>query len=219
MTLKDIRMILDVLGLTIWSHSTRLVIIDICWMNDFTEPWFSIWYVCCSMLAVFGTKPGLRYNYTSVIGCCTAQLQWRVMLGLMNDVSGCVRRLKMRWDGYQKREFDWISSTFLYSSNHPLTRRSFHLVLIEGPLCVKLGKRACFVFNLIWETSYNHDTRRTNWDYAGHANVVLAIRLRTAGMWRPDAWCVESQGAPWGRGRWGIWRPGKWWTLVGRKER
>lgn len=29
-TLKDIRMILDVLGLTIYSHSTKLVIIHIC---------------------------------------------------------------------------------------------------------------------------------------------------------------------------------------------
>lgn len=139
------------------------------------------------------------------------------------DVSGCVRTLKMRWDEYQKREIRWISSTFLYSSNHPLTRQSFHLVLIEGLSCVKLGKWAFVVFNLIRETSYNHDTQRTNWDYAGHANVVLAICLRIAGMWRQDVWCshmgVESQGAPWGRGRWGIWSSGKWWTLVGRKER
>lgn len=29
-TLKDVRMILDVLGLTIHSHSTKLVIINIC---------------------------------------------------------------------------------------------------------------------------------------------------------------------------------------------
>lgn len=127
-----------------------------------------------------------------------------------------------RWGGMGTRRGSLIELV-LHFCIPPITRQSFHLVLIEGLLCVKLGKRAFVFFNLIRETSYNHDIRRTNWDYAGHANVVLAIRLRIAGMWRPDAWCshvgVESQGAPWGRGRWGIWRPGKWWTLVGRKER
>ena len=62
----------------------------------------------------------------------------------------------------------------------------------------------------IQETSYHHDTQRTNWDYEeGHANVVSTIHLGIAGVWRHYEWCshasVASQGAPWT----GIWSSGK----------
>ena len=117
-TLKDVRMILDVLGLTIYSHSTKLVIINICWVSDFTE--FSIWYVCCSMLAVFGTKTGLRYNYTSVLGCWSVTVESDAPFDewMSQDVSE-----RWRWGGMSTRRGRFVELVLHFcipqSPTHP----------------------------------------------------------------------------------------------------